>query len=617
MFKKLLHLIILLPCALFATIAAATDHSIHIEWGYTPPSDPPLSGYNLYQEGTLICTTNNPEATAMDCDVSLEKDSTNFTLTAIFSDGSESPHSAPFPFLLPNDQTTESLAADIGSSVDYEQLATKSSSVNTGSHSFTFHWESTSSAKSYRVYLNNALLCATEDPSASTITCNADLIDGLMTFSMTEVSALGIESAPSNILVFDSTAYPNLFNPKQVKLSWEYPTEKDLAGFRVYHNTTLLCETDNPATRELSCMANLTSPVVQFSIAAVDSNNNETLLSNTLTYTREDQTTNTIASTLSNEPSLLTDTSNNVSIPLANESNDATELTTVSDPTQTTIHIQPTVYTTSLFVDPTESTLYSQTTDTTIPEQTIQTSTETSEQELPSFNLEVGEITVNAQWKSVSLAAPFRHPIIIAKSPITNDVPTGTVHLRNITSTGFEIAYTEQNDQTLEDVTVHYMVMEQGRFLLNQTTLVEAGSFPGSNTVEEINFTEPFATTPVVLTTIATNNQPEFMHSQLIEISTDNFHHSLQTPETNSTVINETIHYIAWEQGSGILDTIMYNASITNTPLLEEANALSLQTLSPLPTFFFPCQLTSIDLTTTATTEGYLVIAPSENEAGQ
>ena len=104
MFNNMIQITTTLICCLFATMAAAADHSIHIEWGYTPPSDPPLSGFHLYQEGTLACTINNPEATAIDCNMSLEKDTTNFTLTAIFSDGSESPQWAPFPFSIPNDE---------------------------------------------------------------------------------------------------------------------------------------------------------------------------------------------------------------------------------------------------------------------------------------------------------------------------------------------------------------------------------------------------------------------------------------------------------------------------------------------------------------------------------
>jgi len=38
---------------------------------------------------------------AGDCDVVLIKETTAFTLTAIFSDNTESPHSAPFLFTAP------------------------------------------------------------------------------------------------------------------------------------------------------------------------------------------------------------------------------------------------------------------------------------------------------------------------------------------------------------------------------------------------------------------------------------------------------------------------------------------------------------------------------------
>lgn len=621
MFKKLPQLITTLLCCLFATTAAAADHSIHIEWGYTPPSDPPLSGFNLYQEGTLACSTNNPEATAMDCDVSLEKDTTHFTLTATFSDGSESPHSAPFPFSTLNDQTTES------STVDSEQVA-KSSSGGTGSHSFTFNWESTSSAKSYRFYLNQELLCETEDPHALTITCNADLIDGLMTFSMTEISSLGIESSPSNLLLFDPTDYPTLFHPKQVQLTWEYPAEKNLKGFRVYQNNILLCETSNPAIRQLTCMANLTSPVVEFNITAVDTNNNETALSNTLTYTKEDQATNMVASALANESLSLADTSTDVSNALASESNDTTDEATVSDSALKTIQIQPLVYTTSLFADSSANTTLEQVTgtDNALPESTVQTSTTTSAQELPPFNLEVGAIDINAQWKGVALATPFHQPIVIAKSPSTSDFAAGAVHLRNITSTGFEIAYMAQDDTSVDDITIHYMVMEQGSYLLNQTTQVEAGSFSGNNGIEEITFATPFTTTPVVFTTLTTTNQTDTTGSQLLDINTNGFQHVLQTQETDDTRINETIHYIAWEQGNGALDTILYDAEITNAPLTGEADELTQQISFPEPTFFFPCALTSIDQETESLqstthplpadtiTIGYLAIAPPENE---
>lgn len=46
----------------------------------------------------MVCQNSDPMSKMMDCDVTLSQPTTNFTLTAYFIDGSESPHSAPFPF---------------------------------------------------------------------------------------------------------------------------------------------------------------------------------------------------------------------------------------------------------------------------------------------------------------------------------------------------------------------------------------------------------------------------------------------------------------------------------------------------------------------------------------
>jgi len=79
-------------------IAKAESRSIHIEWGYTPPTEPEVTGFRLYQEGEAVCIFAGAETTAGDCTVELTEQITNFTLTAMFSDSTESPHSAPFAF---------------------------------------------------------------------------------------------------------------------------------------------------------------------------------------------------------------------------------------------------------------------------------------------------------------------------------------------------------------------------------------------------------------------------------------------------------------------------------------------------------------------------------------
>lgn len=97
MYRYLSNLLVVL---LFGVLFAGTvvAQSIHVEWGYTPPTEPAVTGFKLYQEGVAVCSTQDPNATAMDCNVTLTATTTNFTLTATFNDSTESPHSAPFAF---------------------------------------------------------------------------------------------------------------------------------------------------------------------------------------------------------------------------------------------------------------------------------------------------------------------------------------------------------------------------------------------------------------------------------------------------------------------------------------------------------------------------------------
>ena len=271
---KIIRFFLFLICFLPSLALAATPQTIHIEWGYTPPASPAVTGFKLYQEGAFVCQAGDPAATAMDCLVSLTQDTTNFTLTATFDDGTESPHSAPFPF------TTSDDLPGCPPPPPEEQ--------GTGSKLFTFKWTAPADStgiKGYRVYLNNALLCETTNPSATTLSCKADLLQETMVFSMTQVTTSGSESAPSNLLDFDPTAYPELFaNTKQFTFSWEYNQTTAIKGFRIYQNSFLICQTNDPSARQLTCTTDLAAPAA-YTLTAVNADDSETGFSNALTYT--------------------------------------------------------------------------------------------------------------------------------------------------------------------------------------------------------------------------------------------------------------------------------------------------------------------------------------------
>ena len=80
------------------TVVAGWDRAATVEWGYTPPTDPAVSGFQLYQEGAKACQWAGAETRSGDCSLRIAKRDTPFTLTALFADGTESPHSAPFVF---------------------------------------------------------------------------------------------------------------------------------------------------------------------------------------------------------------------------------------------------------------------------------------------------------------------------------------------------------------------------------------------------------------------------------------------------------------------------------------------------------------------------------------
>ncbi|WP_310600900.1 PKD domain-containing protein [Desulfobulbus sp.] len=288
MYTRIIRLFLLLS-SIVPGLALATP-SIRVEWGYIPPAIPSITAFHVYANGKLLCTSENADAISMECPTSLPVGTTtSVTLTVTFADETESPHSDPIEVTV-----TE---ADIASPVPDPPTIPSTVPPNqtphealetTGSKLFTFNWATptdTTNLKGYRIYLNSALLCETTNTAATTISCKADLIHNTMTFSVVEITANGSESSPSNLLVFDPTAYPELFNTKQLSFSWEYNQTSSIKGFRIYQNSNLICQINDPNARQLTCTADLMTTPAIYTLTSIDTNDIETSFSNALTYT--------------------------------------------------------------------------------------------------------------------------------------------------------------------------------------------------------------------------------------------------------------------------------------------------------------------------------------------
>jgi PKD repeat protein len=279
----LLRLVLLVLAGLFplADAQAMTyQHEIQIDFTFdtTAVTDKTVAGYRLYKDNTQVCDAAAVDPQTFTCIDSGETGTYSFTLTAVYSDGSESPHSAPFPFTFSDGTTTPPPAEE----------TPPPDQPGTGSMAFTFNWELNNSAdiSGYRFYLNDQKLCETSNPSATSITCYANLINMVMQFSMASMDSLGAESGRSNILTFNPLDHPELFLRKAVTFNWDYTDNTGVSGFKVYHNDNLICETADPATRQLTCNLYLTATNA-FKVTAVLDGGVESIASNTIVYAAE------------------------------------------------------------------------------------------------------------------------------------------------------------------------------------------------------------------------------------------------------------------------------------------------------------------------------------------
>jgi len=79
-------------------------HDIQVSFNFDTTNDQAksVSGFRLYKGGKRICETTDPRSKSIDCDFTSPGGSFLFTMTTYFEDGSESAHSEPFSYTIPD-----------------------------------------------------------------------------------------------------------------------------------------------------------------------------------------------------------------------------------------------------------------------------------------------------------------------------------------------------------------------------------------------------------------------------------------------------------------------------------------------------------------------------------
>lgn len=503
MSSVLFRFILILICSLPVLSVAATTKSIHVEWGYTPPSKPSVTGFKLYQEGVFACKTTIPTATGMDCTVSLVANTTNFTLTATFNDGTESPHSSPFPFSL---SPTGGSTGETGNQTTTGSLpkAVISSSQATGSVPLTVYFTGSGSTASTNATLTTYSWKFGDGASAT----GADAIHtfttaGTYNTTLHITDSKGFTNATSTPIVVTATATPTGKKPIAVINA---SVVSGTAPLTVTFDGTASSDSDGTITTYFWNFGNGSSSTGK-------------------TATHTYMTASNFTATL--------------------EVVDNQGLKGVATKSITVLPPGP-----------------------------------------PSavLNIETGEVSVNSNWVHVPFAGTFQNPIVVAGAPTFQNQDPCVVRIRNITKTGFDIKLAEWNyqDGIHPAESVSYLIVEKGRSILPDGSMVEAGTFTGTTNFNTVPLSGTFAQTPVVLTTVATFNESDTISGRLKNVNRFNFSYYFREQEKNSNIhVNEAVNYIAWEPGKGVIGSITYEAAITANAVTHTWYKPTFKTLYP------------------------------------
>jgi PKD repeat protein len=554
---------------------------IHVEWHYQ--YDGNVGGYRLYQDGNRICETNDPDATAMDCSVSLPDGEFFFTLTAYFQDGTESPHSAPF--------------AGIFSS---KLLASISAQPLDGDSPLAVFFDASPSAGTIISY---DWTFGDGDIGAGEIITHTYYSDGNYTAILKitdDTGAVDRETVP--ILVTSSIA-ANMPPMAVISSSLSVgeaplPVQFDGSGSTDSDGTILAYQWDmgdgNTGTGALTENNYITAGTFHAALTVTDnggltdSGSTPVLVTDPLDSVNVPPTADFSASPDSgNAPLAVTLDAgqsadpdgqiNNYSWIFGDGSTGAGVLVNHN-------YLQSGEYTTRLKVTDNQGAWAE--TSTMI---TAQTGFPES-----SVAMELGSVTVNNTWRRVDLTKDFINPVVIVGPPGSNDNDPCIVRIRNVNTTGFDIRIQEWDylDDFHADETVHYFVIEQGLHTLSNGARIEAGAFIGGIRFQALNFQRPFPAEPVVLTTVSSVNEEDAVTGRIRKLSPDGFEYKLSEQEANKfSHADEIIGYVAWESGTGSIDQVEYEAGKTDNSVAGQWQILTFQKEFPeIPLFFAAMQ---------------------------
>ena len=160
--------------------------------------------------------------------------------------------------------------------------------------------------------------------------------------------------------------------------------------------------------------------------------------------------------------------------------------------------------------------------------------------------------TGKAQWHTVQLARSFANPVVLAQVVTKNGGHPVTVRIKDVTAKSFKLQLDEWEylDQSHVQETVAYAVLERGRHVLADNTVIEVGTRKAFLQASAVSFEKAFGLRPVVVAQVQTANDARAVVTRLDKVSTSGFQVKLQGEEKNTAHDAEVVGYIAVQTSS-------------------------------------------------------------------
>ena len=170
-------------------------------------------------------------------------------------------------------------------------------------------------------------------------------------------------------------------------------------------------------------------------------------------------------------------------------------------------------------------------------------------------------------WTTVAFDETYENPVVVMGPPSFRGGDPSTLRVRNVTSDGFEYQIDEWDyrDGWHTTETFAAMVMEAGVYEIDGLRW-EAGVKDGvTDSASRVGFQRPFPALPIVLSQVASSNDPAAVTERVSPITVNGFNARLYEEEGSADPAHaaETLHFIAIEPGSGSLNGNPFVAAST------------------------------------------------------